>query len=153
MEHYINVVYDIERNKYPQSSFEATERALQIDKEMMDYYKAIMISYDKLKYIDINRENEKYEHMLSDIEGWIKEIAILYGKLKFLIDYTKQYSYEKLRRTSNLILNLEIYLHKNIEYLVNESHKNKASERKYYEICLGLGYDIKCAIDEANLIS
>ena len=150
MEHYINVVYDIEKNNYPQSSSEASERALQIDKELMNYYKSIMLAYERLKNIHIIEESEKYEKTLSDIEGWVKEIAILYGKLRFLIEYAKQYSYEKLRRTSSLIMNLEIFLYKNIDKLINESHITNPNERRYYEFCLGIGYDIKCVIDEAT---
>lgn len=151
MEYYINVVYDLEKDNYPQSEQEVIEKALKIDDDMMTYYKSIMLAYDRMKNMIVSRTSEIYTKTLSDIEGWIKEIAIMYGKLKFLIDYTKNYSYEKLRRTSILILNLEIFINRSIDFLIQESHKEKISERKYYEFALGIGNDIKCAIEEASV--
>lgn len=153
MEHYITVVADLERNHYPQSIKEAIERAISLDNELYNYFCAINEAYIRLKSIGSNStsKDDKYK-ILSDVEGWIKEIAIIYGKLKYLVDYTKDYSYERLRRNSQLILNLEIFLNKSIDSLISESHKTNINDKRYYEFALGIGYDIKFALLEADSI-
>ena len=152
MEYYITVSYDNEKHRYPQSVEEAIERALELDNELCEYFEAITKGYSRRSKIDKNTDKDNYMQITSDIEGWIKEVCVIYGKLKFLVEYTKDYSYERLRRTSLIVLELEALLYKSINHLLDEFHKDKVTDREYKEFCIGIGYRIKDALKITDFV-
>ena len=123
MENYVISFYKEESEHYPQSLKDVTDRIEYLERFLNNYQKAVGISYNKIDYEET--DNEVINRLYSDIEGYVLEVFILYGRMKFLVKYVLEESFEKFRRITPKALQLDLTLSTMINNLLTESKKDK----------------------------
>ena len=123
MENYVISFYKEESEHYPQSLKDVTDRIEYLERFLNNYQKAVGISYNKIDYEET--DNEVINRLYSDIEGYVLEVFILYGRMKFLVKYVLEESFEKFRRITPKALQLDLTLSTIINNLLIESKKDK----------------------------
>jgi len=159
MEAYIICFCKDESDHYPQSLREVRERISNYESMLVNYQKAIGTSYYRIEIKETDKD--LIESLKHDVEGYVLEIAILFGRLKFITRYLSEQSFERFRRITSKVLEMDLKMNSMISKLLEQSKGlseakllgQSRNKTKKYEIEIGIEKIMNEVIDEFSQAS